>query len=275
METALLNYFVRNDTLQSVCDFNLTFAEKEVCIYEVVRVESAVPLFLNEHLKRFYDSAHLEDKIIDLHPELIRQSLKSLIEQNMLIFGNIKFLYRWKETGEDEFFAWVVPFFYPDAFQYESGVCVAMMSAERPNPNAKKVLSELVAKADAEITKRQCYEVTYVNQAREITEGSRSNLFFVQDKQLVTPELPSVLPGVTRASVIELAHQSGVSVIEKRIPLASLDEYDACFLSGTSPKILPVIQLQDHTFDVRNPLMRFFMEEYNKLCKEEKENFSW
>ncbi|MBE0650400.1 MAG: aminotransferase class IV family protein [Bacteroidales bacterium] len=275
METALLNYFVRDDALHSTCDFTLTFSEKEISIYEVVRVESAAPLFLDAHLKRFYDSASLEGKEIDLHPELIKQSLKVLIEQNMLIFGNIKFLYRWGESGDYEFFAWIMPFFYPDPKQYKEGVCAEIMFAERPNPNSKKVMSGLIKRAEAQISQYKCFEVVYVNTKGEITEGSRSNIFFVKDKQLVTPEMPSVLPGVTRAAIIELAHQNGITVTEKKIPLENLNEYSACFLSGTSPKILPVSRFHDRNFDVNNTLMQYFMGEYDKLCKKEKNDFRW
>ncbi len=275
METALLNFFVRDGVLLSTCDFNLTISENEVNIYEVVRVESAIPLFLNAHLKRFYDSAQLEHKVIDLHPELIRQNLKVLLDQNMLIFGNIKFLCRWKASGEQEFLAWVVPFFYPDIEQYKQGVCVETMFGERPNPNAKKVLSSLVARADAVISQNKCSEVVYVNKAGAVTEGSRSNLFFVQGGQLVTPGLSSVLPGVTRAVVMDLARENGISVVERNIPADSLPDYEACFLSGTSPRILPVKRLHDTAFDVKNPLMRFIMEAYDKRCRKEKEYFIW
>lgn len=275
METALLNYFVQDDALHSACDFNMMFAENDVSIYEVVRVENAAPLFLEAHLKRFYESAQLEGRVIPVHPELVRQSLKTLIHENMLIFGNIKFLYKWDASGNQHFFVWVVPFFYPNKEQYKNGVFVDVMKAERPNPNSKRVLIGLIEKADEQIAKNKCFEVIYLNGKNEITEGSRSNIFFIQDRKLVTSELPSVLPGVTRAAIIELAHQSGITVVEKKIQLTDLGDFSSCFLSGTSPKILPVVKLHDHIFDVENSVMNFLMDAYNKLCNIEKKEFHW
>ncbi len=275
MEIALLNYFVQDDALYSTCDFNQMFAERDVIIYEVVRVENAAPLFLDAHLKRFYESARLEGREIPVPPEVVRQSLKVLIKENMLFFGNIKFLYRWSTAGSQQFLAWVVPFFYPDQEQYKNGVLVDVMKAERPNPNSKKVMIKLIEKADQHIAKNKCFEVVYLNRKNEITEGSRSNIFFVQDKQLVTPELPSVLPGVTRAAIIKLARQSGITVMEKKIHLTDLSDFSSCFLSGTSPKILPVARLYDQIFDMENSVMAFLMDAYNSLCNIEKKEFGW
>ena len=275
METALLNYFVLDDTLRSTCDFNLIFAESDVSIYEVVRVEDAIPLFLEAHLERFYDSARLEGRQIDVNYSEIRLRIKGLIKENRIVFGNIKFVYRWSASGESQFFAWAMPFFYPNEQQYKNGVCVETISAERPNPNAKKVLTALRDRADEQIKKLKCFEVIYLNSNNEITEGSRSNIFFVQNQQLVTSELPSVLPGVTRAAVIQLAQQNGTPVTEKKISLSDLDEYSSCFLSGTSPKILPVSSLHGQTFDVKSSVVKFFMDAYDGLCKDEKNKFVW
>lgn len=275
METALLNYFVLDDVLHSTCDFNLMFAQNDVSIYEVVRVENGIPLFLDEHLKRFYDSAFLEEKKIDVTPSEIKVRLKGLIDENKLVFGNIKFVYRWSASGDQQFFAWAVPFFYPDKQQYTYGVLVETMFAERPNPNAKKVLTGLREQADEQIKKLRCFEVVYLNNKNEITEGSRSNVFFVKNQKLITPELSSVLPGVTRAAVIRLAQKYGIPLLEKEITLSDLDEFSSCFLSGTSPKILPVARLHNHTFVVENSVVRFLMETYEKLCEDEKETFHW
>lgn len=275
METALLHYFVLDDALYSTNDFNLIFGENEMSIYEIVRVENSIPLFLEAHLRRFYDSARFEGKEIGVTQDEISSRLKGLIKENKLRSGNIRFVYRWSASEDPQFLAWVVPFFYPDKEQYKSGVFVEPMFAERPNPNAKKVLTALRAQADEQIEKLGCFEVIYLNARNEITEGSRSNVFLIQNQQLATPELSGVLPGVTRAVVIKLAQQNRIPVVERKIPLTDLHPFSSCFITGTSPKILPVSRLHEHTFDVENPVMRFFMDAYDELCKSEKENFHW
>ena len=275
MEIPLLKFFVLNDALHSTCDFNLMFAENDVSIYEVVRVEDGIPLFLDAHLRRLYDSARFEGKEIEITTTEIRRRLKILITQNRMVFGNIKFVYRWSASGDRQFYAWASPFFYPGKQQYKEGVHAETLFAERPNPNAKKVLTALRERADSQIEKHRCYEVVYVNSKNEITEGSRSNIFFVQNQHLVTSELSSVLPGVTRAVIIDLAKHHGIPVVEKKIPLSDLGKFSSCFLSGTSPKILPVSRLNAKTFDVNDHRVRFLMDIYDDLCKAEKENFQW
>lgn len=275
METALLNYFVFDNALRSTCDFNTNSLEQGISIYEVVRVENVVPLFLESHLSRFYESARLEGKAINLSQTEVKLGLKALIVENKLVFGNIKFLLQWDTSGAQRFLAWVMPFFYPSPEQYQSGVIVDVMQAERPNPNSKKALYELTAKADALIHERKCFEVVYLSKKGWITEGSRSNIFFIEGQQLVTPDLSMVLSGVTRAGVIQLANQNHLSVVEKKIDFTNLDKYSACFLTGTSPKILPVVSLHGLVFNVHHPIVRLIMAGYDRLCEKEQNKFVW
>jgi len=275
METALLNYFVLDTQLRSTCDFNPYVFEKGVGIYEVLRVEQGVPVFLQEHIGRFFSSAALENIPVNLSEKFIRKAVQLLIEQNRMQLGNIKFLYHWNGQDDHRFMAWVMPFFYPSARHYAEGVSVGTMKAERENPNAKKVLSGLRSQADALIKKEGLWEVVYVNSRGHLTEGSRSNIFFIRDKQVLTPELSLVLPGITRAKVLQLAEENGIPFEETKIELSDIGEFDACFLTGTSPKILPVAKLDNTTFDVQNTLMRQLMQGYDEMVTEDLRRFSW
>jgi branched-chain amino acid aminotransferase len=275
METALLNYFVLDTQLRSACDLNPNILEEGVGIYEVLRVEQGIPVFLQEHIDRFFSSASLENIPLDISRKFIRQSVKLLIEQNRMQQGNIKFIYHWNSANDHRFMAWVMPFFYPAATHYNVGVVVGSMQAERQNPNAKKVLYSLRKQADALIKKEGFWEVVYVNSQGYLTEGSRSNIFFVRDNYMLTPELSLVLPGITRAKVLQLAVEKGIPLEETRIKLSEPEKYDACFLTGTSPKILPVSRLDNKPFDVQNKLMRALMEDYGEMMAEDILRFSW
>ncbi len=275
METALLNYFVLDTQLHSTCDFNPYILEKGIGIYEVLRVEQGKPLFLKEHIDRFFSSAALENVPVDISRKFIRQAVRMLIGQNCMKQGNIKFLYHWDGKGTPRFMAWVMPFFYPSASQYAHGVVVGSMPARRENPNAKKVLHSLRKKADTFIKQKSFREVIYVNPRGFITEGSRSNIFFVHDNRVLTPELSQVLPGITRAKVIQLISEKGMPFNETKISLSDAMGYDACFLTGTSPKILPVSRFDDNTFHVQNDLMRMLMQGYDEMMAADIRSFSW
>jgi branched-chain amino acid aminotransferase len=79
-----------------------------------------------------------------------------------------------------------------------------------------------------------------------IEEGSSCNIFFyLKSGELVTPELgDTILPGITRVSVIELARDKGVKVSERRISIEeALDETKECFVTGTAAGATPLTSL--------------------------------
>jgi branched-chain amino acid aminotransferase len=82
-----------------------------------------------------------------------------------------------------------------------------------------------------------------------IEEGSSCNIFFyLKSGELVTPELgDTILPGITRASIIELARDRGVKVSERKIAIEEvLAETKECFVSGTAAGATPIMSLTWH-----------------------------
>ena len=81
---------------------------------------------------------------------------------------------------------------------------------------------------------------------RYIEEGSSCNIFFyLKSGELVTPELgDTILPGITRASIIELARDRGIKVSERKIAIdEALEESKECFVSGTAVGATPITSL--------------------------------
>jgi branched-chain amino acid aminotransferase len=82
-----------------------------------------------------------------------------------------------------------------------------------------------------------------------IEEGSSCNIFFyLKSGELVTPELgDTILPGITRASIIELARDRGVRVTERKVSIdEALEETKECFVSGTAAGATPLFSLTYH-----------------------------
>jgi branched-chain amino acid aminotransferase len=74
-----------------------------------------------------------------------------------------------------------------------------------------------------------------------LSEGSGQNLFLVRDDVLHTPPLAaSVLPGITRDSIMTLARDQGLTVIEQDLPRESLYVADEVFFCGTAAEITPI-----------------------------------
>lgn len=74
-----------------------------------------------------------------------------------------------------------------------------------------------------------------------VSEGSGENLFLVNNGKLITPPLgASVLPGITRDSVIQIAREMGIEVIEASVQRAALYLADELFFTGTAAEITPI-----------------------------------
>ena len=80
-----------------------------------------------------------------------------------------------------------------------------------------------------------------------VMEGSGENIFLVRDGILYTPDLTSALDGVTRRTVIALADELGIRVIEKRITRDEVYIADEAFFTGTAAEVTPIREVDGRT----------------------------
>ncbi len=105
-------------------------------------------------------------------------------------------------------------------------------------------LISLLAKAEAE--KSGMDEALLLNEDGFITEGSISNVFFVEPTGLVTPSLEcGILPGVTREVVLELAKTMKIKAIESEVRLEDLGRFDEAFLTNSVMEVMPLVAVRD------------------------------
>ena len=78
-----------------------------------------------------------------------------------------------------------------------------------------------------------------------VAEGSGENIFVINRGVLYTPELTSCLDGITRDTVIQLAHECGYEVREKRITRDEIYIADEAFFTGTAAEVLPIRELDN------------------------------
>ncbi|WP_018139068.1 MULTISPECIES: branched-chain amino acid transaminase [unclassified Thioalkalivibrio] len=78
-----------------------------------------------------------------------------------------------------------------------------------------------------------------------VAEGSGENIFLVRDGVLVTPDLTSALDGITRRTVITLAEEEGLRVVEKRITRDEVYIADEAFFTGTAAEVTPIREVDD------------------------------
>lgn len=266
MDNCLHSYFVRNDELVSCCDFNANSFADQGYVYEVLRVIGGVPLFLEDHLQRMWYSLASARVDTAITPHFIKSVLRQLIDINKVDIGTIKVVIgKPYKLNAPHFAAWFQQHSYPSQKSYDEGVDISFLDYERKTPTAK-IWRENYQQLIAEKKKQFNLFELLLTSNDKVTEGSKSNFFIVKNDTLYTSPEAEVLNGITRIKVISLAHDAAIKVVEKSISKAAIYQADALFLTGTSPKVLPVSKLYpEKLFDTQNEIMRKLMQAYDTL----------
>jgi branched-chain amino acid aminotransferase len=90
-----------------------------------------------------------------------------------------------------------------------------------------------------------------------VADGSGENIFLVKDEILSTPDLSaSILPGITRQTIIEIAHALGYAVHERQVIRSDLYVADEVFMCGTAAEVTPVRSVDDHEIGPPGPVTK-------------------
>ncbi len=259
-------YMVINGKVMPVSEAGDILAGSSRTIYEVIKVVSGIPLFLEKHMERLEASARLINYSVTNIMNSIRESITELIKANNSPEKNIKIIVYNMGNPVPDFMAYFIRSSYPTPEQYETGVHGILLREERNNPNAKVVNSGYKERVAAALAEANAYEALLVNREGEITEGSRSNIFFVRNGKVLTAPKGNVLIGITREYVFDLCKNLGIEIIEEPISVSMLGEMDGAFMTGTSPKILPISTIDDMSFSSpKNPVIKARIRSYNDI----------
>jgi len=245
--------------------FDFKILNQYPSVYEVIRIMESVPLFLENHLERFHQSLQLAGVTLSFSNTEIAATIKMLIEANLAEFGNIKLLFP-INPGQQNFglTAFFIPHKYPEPSMYANGVEVVTLVKSRNNPNAKISNPDLRVLADKLIASENVFEVLLVEETGKITECSRSNIFFTDQEKIVTSPGSLVLKGITRDYIFRICEMHNIPLQERIIYHDELARFSAAFITGTSPKVLPVRRIDNNYYPANNPLVNRIMYLYNQ-----------
>jgi branched-chain amino acid aminotransferase len=259
-----IDYFIKGENLVSIKDFPLEIASKSGMIYEVIRVNNAKPLFLKEHLERLRKSFEILN-MPQHNLNSISGLVDKLIEANGVKEGNIKIAIAQNNDSAITPYLYFIPHRYPNAFQIENGIKTLLQYDERKLPQAKIADWLIRGRANSIIDTKGVYETLLINSNNEITEGSRSNVFFIRDNELITASDNDVLSGITREKVIEIANNLNITLNYRLLPVDDLRCIDAAFITGTSPGVLQIKEIEDIQLDINNAVYTKLFDGYNGL----------
>ena len=82
----------------------------------------------------------------------------------------------------------------------------------------------------------------------QVAEATGANLFFIKDGVIHTPTPDCFLDGITRRTVMQLARDKGIEVVERAIMPEELEGFTECFITGTAAEVTPVSEIGPHRF---------------------------
>ncbi|GIM28130.1 branched chain amino acid aminotransferase [Clostridium polyendosporum] len=269
--------YIENGVVKDKGEFNDNILLKNGVVYEVLRVIDGIPLFLERHLKRMENSFKIINKTLKYTEDEIKKHINKLIEVNNTSTGNIKLIID-SYSEEKHLMIYFVKHSYPSEQEYDEGVKTILYFGERQNPNAKIINGNFREAVNQAIKANNVYEAILVDRNGFVTEGSRSNIFMVKNNEVFTSPLHDVLPGVTRSTVIDLCIDNNIKIIEDKISYKTMCSFDGLFITGTSPKILPICAVDKINFnsssnDLILKLMKLYDKNINNYIEIRKNNF--
>ena len=143
---------------------------------------------------------------------------------------------------------------YFDPELHKTGISLMTSQYRKPAPNTAPTSSKcaglyvLGTMAKYEAQQAGCNDAFMYDHEGYVAESSGANIFFVKDGELHTPIADRFLNGLTRQTVITLAKEAGIPVIERRIKPEEVKDFEEVFLTGTAAEVTPVGKIDDLTF---------------------------
>lgn len=233
-----------------------------------------------EHFDRLKNSANAvnlpyhwtTEELIDATYEVLKRNnlQDAYIRPVVYAPANMKF-----DKNEKSFI--VIECWEMQPFLGEKLLRVMTSSFQRPNPKGFKIyakaaghyVNSLLASHEAKANGYD--EALLLDMNDYVAEAPGANLFYEKDGKIFTPALGNILPGVTRATVLELCDELGIEAEEKFFTLDELKKADAAFFCGTAAEVIGFESLDDHKFPLNwsDSVSRKVQVAYKKLVIED------
>ncbi|HYA37459.1 MAG TPA: branched-chain amino acid transaminase [Candidatus Methylomirabilis sp.] len=217
---------------------------------------------LQAHTDRLFRSAHILGMKIPYDKNAINEATRAAVRENKLESAYIRPMCFYGSEGmglrADNLkvhvivAAWSWGAYLGEDGQ-KNGIKVRTASINRHHVNitmcrAKangQYMNSMLALREAQTA--GCDEALLLDTEGYVSEGSGENIFIVRDGVMCTPDLTSALDGITRATIVQLASELGIKVVEKRITRDEVYIADEAFFTGTAAEVTPVRELDGRT----------------------------
>jgi len=246
--------FILNGKLEDANHFDNSLVYEGDSIYEVIRMTRNSPVFFNDHMERLVSSVSNQKKDLIADIPTLRKDIIRLTKADRKKEVNLKIVFNYNQDSDNYLIYYIEPI-YPSEVQYREGVKGILFYAERKDPGSKVINHRLRSSIFHKLILDGGYEALLVNERGQITEGSRSNIFFYKKGVLYTAPDNVILCGITRKHILDICYGNNIRIKLSCVRADHLTDYEAAFMTGTSPIVLPFSQIDDKVFNVDLPLI--------------------
>lgn len=222
-------------------------------IFDFLRVVGTTPLHMNDHLDRFFHSAHEMRLQIHKSKEDLQAIIGQLITSNGLAHSGIRIMLSGGSSqdgysiAEPNLAIVQSPLIPPPDALLLPGYKIITYPHQRQMPHVKTTDYLMAIWLQPWVKEQGADEVLYHNNGI-VSEFPRSNFFMVMDEQTLVTPANHILKGVTRKQIIELAKAKGITVLEKDISLTDIHSATEAFIASSTKRVIPIRQLDEKIF---------------------------
>jgi branched-chain amino acid aminotransferase len=246
------------------------------CVFEGERAYGGVIFKTTEHSQRFRKSAELMDFEIPYSVEALNAAKDEVVRLNG---GGDQYVrpVAWRgsemmavSAQHNTIHVAIATWVWPSMFDIETkmkGIKLDIAEFRRPDPACAPVHAKAaglymictISKHKAE--KKGYADAMMLDWQGRVAECTGANIFFIKDGVIHTPIADCFLNGITRQTVIALAKQQGMEVVERRIMPDELTSFNECFIVGSAAEVTPVSEVGPYSFKPGN-MSRAMVEAY-------------
>ncbi len=223
-------------------------------VYETLKLRKGVVFFPDRHAERLLHSAEIIRLAHPFSRENIERSVLELARANGMRDANIKMLLIGSpdiEAAEGaHLYVFMLNPLFPRRELYRDGAFAVCFDGERRYPQSKSLDMLTSTLAYRSARGAGAYDALLVNRAGEITEGTRTNIFYTDGTTVYQPPKASALLGVTKLTLEEVLGRRGIDVLERPLLRSEVGSWRGYFLTSTSSKVIPISRIDDHRFEI-------------------------
>ena len=218
-------------------------------VFDFFRLQNTEPLFLDEHLDRFFFSAESMHLPVPLSREEIKAAVAELVVKNNLPDTGVRLSLSGGNAedgftiGQPAFLLSQHPFNPPTETQVKNGIRLFTYPYQRQLPHIKSIDYLMAVWLQPQRIAAGADDILYHHDGF-ITESPRSNFFLLTENEILVTPSEKVLAGITRKKVMQLAREH-FAVEERPVGIDEIRTAKEAFITSTPKQILPVAQIDE------------------------------